>query len=116
MRLAILSPSACAVLEVLERSAVSVGRRELRVMAGVRNDREMRDALAELVEAGFPVVRGKGGEGYRLTDSPQEIDAELQTLNSYVLSLQHRRDGLARAKARLTGPGQRHLFAEPPHA
>lgn len=105
----ILSHSAAAILEVLERSG-SVSRRDLRVMAAVRTDREMRDAIAELVCAGYTIVRGRGGKGYEFTRDTERIRKEIDALHSYDKSFHARLDGLARGLSELLGAGQRKIF------
>jgi hypothetical protein len=67
-------------------------------------DRQTRDAIADLQEAGFPILSDSGDGGYWLASSPREADPYLYEIESRIMRLSSKRKGILQGLSRFCGP------------
>jgi hypothetical protein len=67
-------------------------------------DRQTRDAIADLQEAGFPVLSDSSDGGYWLASTSREADAYLNEIDSRIKRLSAKRKGIIKGLNRFCGP------------
>lgn len=67
-------------------------------------DRQARDAIADLQEAGCPILSDSGEGGYWLAATSREADPYLSEIESRIARLSAKRRGIVSGLARFFGP------------
>ncbi len=110
-----LNIKAVLVYHVGAENAVS--KEELSIkLFGVHTDttdRQIRDAIAELVtDVDEPIVTNTGRGGYYYAGTPEEIDQNIADLQDRIIQLQKRIEGLRRARVKRFRAGYKAMTAQ----